>query len=71
MSNRVYRVTIKWQHHRWGPQIDKLATEGTSIRRALNNALLAFFSRMKNRKGVLDAHKKLSVDIERTKARGL
>jgi hypothetical protein len=43
----------------------KLAAEGSSIRRALNNALINFFSGSNNRHQRLDAHAHLRVEIWR------
>jgi len=60
-----YRVIVKWQHRKWGPQMERLAAEGTSVRRALNNALLGFFSDRSNREKRRDAHKGLTVEAWR------
>lgn len=62
-----YRTLIHWTHHKWGPQTEKLAAEGTSIRRALSNALLGFFSDKSNRDRRRDAHAHLRCDIWRVK----
>jgi len=62
-----YRVIVKWQHRKWGPQTERLAAEGTSVRRALNNALLGFFSDKSNRERRRDAHKGLTVEAWRIK----
>ena len=51
--------------------MEKLAAEGTSVRRALNNALLAFFSDKSNRERRRDAHVALEVKIWRTKEAGI
>lgn len=62
-----YRVVIHWTHRKWGPQMEKLAAEGTSIRRALSNALLGFFSDKSNRERRRDAHTSLQCQIWRLK----
>jgi len=62
-----YRAVIKWTHRKWGPQTEKLSAEGTSIRRALSNALLGFFSDKSNRERRRDAHAQLRVEIWRLK----
>ena len=60
-----YRVLIHWTHRKWGPQTEKLAAEGTSARRALNAALLGFFSDASNRNQRRDAHGGFKVEIWR------
>jgi len=60
-----YKVVIRWTHRKWGPQLEKAKAEGTSIRRALNNALLAFFSERSLRERRRDAHVALQLQIER------
>lgn len=65
-TTRKYRVLIRWTHRKWGPQTEKLAAEGTSVRRALNNALLGFFSDKSNRDRRRDAHAALEAKIWRT-----
>jgi len=62
-----YRVVIQWNDKRWGPQMEKLAAEGTSARRALNSALLAFFSDASRRKERRDAHVNFRAEIWRVK----
>ncbi|MBS1841307.1 MAG: hypothetical protein JSS69_05775 [Acidobacteria bacterium] len=62
-----YRVVVTWDDRRWGPQMEKLAAEGTSARRALNNALLGFFSDKNRRKERREAHAHLRVEIWRVK----
>lgn len=47
--------------------MEKLAAEGTSIRRALNNALLGFFSDASSRERRKDAHAQLRAEIWRVK----
>jgi len=60
-----YRILIRWNHRKWGPQTAKLAAEGTSARRALNAALLGFFSDRSNRERRRDAHRELTATIWR------
>lgn len=60
-----YRVLIHWTHRKWGPRTEKLAAEGTSARRALNAALLGFFSDRSNRENRRDAHQHLTAEIWR------
>ncbi len=60
-----YRVIVKWYHGKWGPQMERLAAEGTSVRRAIGNALLGFFSDKSNREKRRDAHKGLTVEAWR------
>jgi hypothetical protein len=60
-----YRILIHWTHRKWGPQMERLAAEGSSARRALNSALLGFFSDKSNRERRRDAHKQLSAEIWR------
>jgi len=62
-----YRVIIRWTHSKWGPQLEKATAEGTSLRRALNNALLAFFSERSQRERRRDGHRELTLTIERLK----
>jgi hypothetical protein len=62
---RTYRVLITWTHRKWGPQMEKLAGEGTSARRALNAALLGFFSDASNRNKRRDAHQHFRAEIWR------
>lgn len=63
----TFRVLVKWTHRRYGPQMQKATAEGTSIRRAISNALLSFFSDTNSRKNRLDAHKEITVTAWRTK----
>ena len=66
MSKRLkYRVEIRWHHRRFSPQFHKTTGEGTSIRRAINNALLGFFS--PGGKDRRDAHVYVDVRATRTK----
>jgi hypothetical protein len=67
---RKYRGTIYWTHRKWGPQMEKLGGEGTSIRRALNNALLGFFKDKNNREKRRDAHTHLRAEIWRLPSPG-
>ncbi len=62
-----YRLVIHWTHRKWGPLMEKSSAEGTSIRRAINNALLAFFSDSTNREKRRDAHAHLEVQCWRVR----
>lgn len=66
-TTRRYRCVIRWTDRKWGPQMEKAAAEGSSIRRALNKALLAFFTDASRRKERGDAHAQLEVQIWRLK----
>jgi len=66
-TTRKYKVLINWRHRKWGPQQEKLTAEGSSIRRALNNALLGFFSDRSNRERRRDAHADVALQIRRLK----
>lgn len=66
-AKRRYRAVITWTHRKWGPQTEKQSAEATSIRRALNAALLAFFSSSSNRNQRRDAHTHLRAEIWRLK----
>jgi len=59
-ASRSYRVEIRWTHRKLGPSRTAQKAQGTSIRRAINNALLAFFSDAIDRKARRDAH----VDVQ-------
>ncbi|MGB2590531.1 MAG: hypothetical protein WAJ96_07760 [Candidatus Acidiferrum sp.] len=61
MSRQTYRVVVRWKHKKWGPQMLKLSAEGTSIRRAIANALLGFFSDSNKRHERRDAHAEINV----------
>jgi len=63
----TYRVVIRWTHRKWGPQLEKAKAQGTSIRRALNNALLAFFSERSQRGRRSDGHGERTLTVERVK----
>jgi hypothetical protein len=65
-TTKRYRVLVSWVHRKWGPQSEKLAGEGSSIRRALNAALLGFFSSKSSRDRRRDAHAHLRCEIWRT-----
>lgn len=68
MSRRqTFRCFIEWRHRKWGPQSLKSAAEGTSIRRAMNNALLAFFSDSNEREKRRDAHSDISIHAWRVR----
>jgi hypothetical protein len=58
---------IRWKNSKWGPQSYKTAAEGTSIRRAISNALLTFFSQASTRKERRDAHAELELHAWRVK----
>ena len=64
-TTRRYRVVVSWTHRKWGKQSLKLAAEGSSIRRALNNALLGFFSDASSRDRRRDAHVALYAEVWR------
>ncbi len=65
---RRYRCVIRWQHRKFGPQLLKVASEGSSIRRAINAALLSFFSdRSAGPKARRDAHASVEVQCWREK----
>jgi hypothetical protein len=64
-ANRSYKVVIRWKHHKFGPQFHKTTAEGTSIRRAIANALLAFFNNKDTRKQRRDAHPSIEVSAQR------
>ncbi len=66
-TTKRYRVLVSWVHRKWGPQHEKLAAEGSSIRRALNAALLGFFTDKTNREKRRDAHVHLQAEIWRRK----
>jgi hypothetical protein len=66
-TTKRYRVLVSWTHRKWGPKTEKLAAEGSSIRRALNAALLGFFSDSSNRNQRRDAHAHLRCEIWREK----
>ena len=70
MSRNRYRCVIWWKHKKWGPQmLEKCTAEGTSIRRAINNALLGFFSDSTQRKHRRDAHAYIEVKCWRLPAK--
>ena len=62
-----YRVVITWNHRKWGPKMEKLSAEGTSIRRAIHHALLGFFSDASNRSVRRDAHQGIRIEAWRVK----
>lgn len=64
---RSYRIHISWMHRKLGPQSHQCRGEGTSARRALSRALLAFFSckSPSDRKARRDAHVAFKVDVWR------
>jgi len=67
MSRHTYRVLVKWKHRKWGPQTHEASAEGTSIRRGIANALLAFFSDKNSRDRRKDAHAELTLTARRLK----
>lgn len=66
---RKYRVLVTWTHRKWGPQMEKLAGEGTSARRALNAALLAFFKDKNKRQERRDAHAHFRAEVWRVRGK--
>jgi hypothetical protein len=67
-ARRKYEVQIDWKHSRFGPQHVRVTAEGTSIRRAISNALLAFFSDTDpGPKARRDAHTALVIHAARLK----
>jgi len=66
-SRKTYRLVLTWQHRKWGPQMAKLTAEGTTIRRAIANALLGFFSETTTKKDRRDAHVSLTLTATRMK----
>jgi hypothetical protein len=64
-TTKRYRVLVSWVHRKWGKQSCKLSAEGSSLRRALNNALLGFFSDRSNRERRRDGHRELTVTVSR------
>jgi hypothetical protein len=68
-TTKRYRAIVSWTHRKWGPQMEKLAGEGSSIRRALNKALLGFFSDKNNRDRRRDAHAHVRCEIWRLSKR--
>lgn len=67
MSTRPYRLILTWQHRKWGSQLHKTTEQGSSIRRAVNKALLSFFTDKNRRKERLDAHASLQISVQRMK----
>jgi hypothetical protein len=45
-NRRSFRIEIRWQNRRFGPQKEALTVEATHIRRAINSALKLFFRRL-------------------------
>jgi hypothetical protein len=68
-TTSTYRVVVQWHHKTWGPQMHKVSSQGSSIRRALNAALLTFFKGLSSqpRRDRLDAHAHLRCEIWRVK----
>jgi hypothetical protein len=67
VSKQTYRGVIHWQHRKYGPQMEKFITEGSSIRRAINQTLTVFFKSQNFRKERKDAHASLEVKCWRVK----
>jgi hypothetical protein len=67
MSKRPYRLLLTWQHRKWGPQLHKTNEEASSIRRAINQMLKAFFTDKNRRKERVDAHASLTISVQRMK----
>ena len=65
-QRKTYKLVIQWKHKEFGPQIEKVTAEGTSIRRAIANGLMGFFSGT-NKRHVRDAHAELTVSAKRQK----
>jgi hypothetical protein len=60
-------LVVTWQHRKYGPQLEKIAAEGSSIRRAISTALLAFFKDRSKRQERRDAHVQLTITAQRLK----
>jgi len=67
MSRNRYRCLITWKHRKWGPQMHRAAEEASSIRRAINQALISFFTDKNRRKERKDAHVEIAVTCQRLK----
>ncbi|HYL61931.1 MAG TPA: hypothetical protein VE077_04850 [Candidatus Methylomirabilis sp.] len=67
MSKATFHGAIRWHHPKWGPQLEKFATQGSSIRRALNAALLNFFRDPRVRNVRNAAHAQLEIHVWRVK----
>jgi hypothetical protein len=67
----TFQVTIRWTHHKWGPQCTRMKQHASSIRRAMNQAVQAFFTeqqqtaRTTKKRTYLDAHKHIVVEAWR------
>lgn len=67
MSKSLFHAAIHWTHPKWGPQLEKLSAEGTSIRRALNAMLTDFFRKPELRSLRNAAHAQLELRVWRVK----
>lgn len=65
MRQRKYTVVINWTHKKWGPQTEKLAGEGSSIRRGINGALRDFFGNKQQQRHRRDAHAHVRIEAWR------
>ena len=70
MSKRPYRLLLHWQHKKWGPQVHRTNEEASSIRRAINQMLKAFFTDKNRRKERGDAHASMTISVQRMKPHG-
>ncbi len=66
-TTKRYRVLVSWVHRKWGPQQERLAAEGSSIRPAFNSALFRFLHAPNSRQRRADAHAHVDVKIWRLK----
>ena len=67
-TRKTYKLVITWQHKNLGPQMQKVTAEGTSIRRAIANGLMGFFSTTGDvHKFRRDAHGEVTVSARRLK----
>jgi hypothetical protein len=64
-TKRNYRVVIEWQHPNFGPQMEKATATATSIRRAVNGFLMAFFKDPQHHERRRAAHAELEIKIRR------
>lgn len=66
MTTRTYRIEIRWTHRKFGPTLHTARAQATSIRRAINRALYAFFTAAPaERKQRRDAHTHIRVEAFR------
>jgi len=64
MSRQTYTVSIRWKSRGW-PREHTTTAEGDSIRRAISNALLPFFSDKGRREHRAEAHRSITVHATR------